>query len=181
MLSRFAAELDAPQTLPATRPSFHQTGGWYERQVPTSLLPGIVFGSDVPRLSGNVFPQAYPYEQTRPNRNSAAQLRTLQRHYTILDGNHLIIQLLEEESALFTLLIEAVRPLQIAFGARRLFQVRVQHSDDDSLLRVAVQLPAGFGGDPEQALRLFDEDWWLDNCHRSGGALVFDYEIQDAV
>jgi hypothetical protein len=72
-------------------------------------------------------------------------------------------------------------PLKNAFGESPTFQIRVQFSDDDSLVKVAVQLPADPQGEPERALRYFDEQWWLKNCHRSGGALVFDYEIQDAV
>jgi hypothetical protein len=112
---------------------------------------------------------------------ASAELRTLQRHYTILDSDRLVIELLEDEPALLPLLIDAARPLRNAFGEGRVFQLRGQLSDDDRLLRVAVQLPAKSGGDPERALRAFDEDWWLENCHRSGGALVFDYEIQDAV
>jgi len=112
---------------------------------------------------------------------ASAELRTLQRHYTILDSDRLVIELLEDEPALLPLLIEAARPLQNAFGEGRVFKLRAQLSDDDRLLRVAVQLPAKSGGYPERALRAFDEDWWLENCHRSGGALVFDYEVQDAV
>jgi len=53
--------------------------------------------------------------------------------------------------------------------------------DDDSMLKVAVQLPADFAGDPERALRSFDREWWIGNCHRSRGSLVFDYEIQVAL
>jgi hypothetical protein len=112
---------------------------------------------------------------------AGAELRTLRQHYTILDADSLVIEMLDDEAALFTLLIEAVQPLQKAFGEGRLLQVRGQSSDDDRLLKVAVRLPANFGGDPERALRAFDDDWWLDNFHRSGGALVFDYEVQDAV
>jgi hypothetical protein len=103
----------------------------------------------------------------------------LQQHYTILDTNS-TIELLEQEPALYELLAEAVGPLQNAFGEGRTVQLRLQSSGDESLLKVAVQLPADFAGDPERALRSFDDEWWLDNCHRSGGALVFDYEIQGA-
>jgi hypothetical protein len=77
--------------------------------------------------------------------------------------------------------MEAVAPLKNAFGEMPVLQVRVQSSDDDSLVKVAVQLPADLAGEPERALRSFDEHWWLKNCHRSSGTLVFDYEIQDAV
>ena len=111
----------------------------------------------------------------------AAQLSALQKDYATLGDSSRFIEVLEEEPRLFALLIEAARPLRAAFGERAALQLRAQYSDDDRLLKVGVRLPADFGADPEQALRSFDAQWWLKNCHRSGGALVFDYEIQDAV
>jgi hypothetical protein len=172
---------DASQTLPSAPPSlFHQTAGWSELQQVASFPRRIAL--DVSRLGASVLSQGYPCQQIRPNRDVATQLRILQQHYLIMDSSSLISELLGEDAALFTLLVEAVRPLRTAFGENRLLQVRVQHSDDDSLLKVAVQLPGDFGDDPESALRSFDREWWLENCHRSGGALVFDYEIrQNAV
>ena len=117
------------------------------------------------------------YKQQRPNCDFTAQVRDLQRHYTILDDDGAISQLLATEPALYSLLIEAVEPLRHAFGDKRLIYARIQSSDQDSLLKVVVRLPANFGGDPECALQIFDEEWWLNNCHRSDGALVFDYEM----
>jgi hypothetical protein len=182
MLSSLAAGLDVPQTLPGAHRSLHQAAKWYEHQQPaTSSANVVVFAPNTRRIEENLISHAYSYEQPRSNRDYAGQLRALQQHYTTLDTNRSIIEVLEEEPALYTLLLEAVRPLHNAFGERRLIQIRVQFSDDDSLLKVAVQLPADFGDDPELALRSFDRDWWVDNCHRSGGALVFDYEIRDAV
>lgn len=122
-----------------------------------------------------------PIENTECQAAFAVQLPFLQQHYTILDNNHSLIELLREDPALAALLIEAVKPLRNAFGEGRILQLRVQSSDDDSFLKVAVQLPSHFDGDPERALRSFDAGWWLENCHRSGGALVFDYEIHAAV
>jgi hypothetical protein len=122
-----------------------------------------------------------PYKQQRPNRDFTAQVRDLQRHYTILDDDDTMTGLLAEEPALYSLLIDAIVPLQRAFGDRRLVYIRIQSCDEDSLLKVAIRLPANFGGDPECALQAFDEEWWLNNCHRSGGTLVFDYEMQDAI
>jgi len=120
-------------------------------------------------------------EQIRPNLDASAQLRVLQQYYTIVESDRRFIEVLDEEAAVFRLLIEAVQPLRNAFGENQLLQVRVQYSDDDRLVKVAVQLPSDCGSDPETALRSFDTEWWLANCHRSGGVLVFDYEIQDAV
>jgi hypothetical protein len=173
--------MDALQMLPAAPSSYHEAADRYERQQATSFPSSRGSAPVLPSIAQSVLSQGYPYEQPRPNRDLAAQLRTLQQHYTILDGDKLIIELLEGEPTLFNLLVEAVQPLQTAFGATRLFQIRAQHSDDDALLRVAVRVPADYRDDPERVLRSFDRDWWLDNCQRSGGALVFDYEIQDAV
>jgi hypothetical protein len=170
-----------PQSLPAAPASSHPTTERYARQQEIGR-PGITVAASVVRgLAGGGFPPPYSYEQARPSRDHAGQLRALQRHYAILASDRLIIELLEDESALYALLLEADTPLHHAFGEKRVLQVRVLLSDDDRLIRVAVQLPADPAGDPERALRAFDGDWWLSNCHRSGGALVFDYEIQDTV
>ena len=123
----------------------------------------------------------YMYEQHQPVRDFTPQLQTLHQYYTIMDDDRTIIELLQEEPELYPLLLEAVEPLQKAFGNKRLVYIRVQTSDEDSILKVAIWLPASFGDDPERALQAFDEDWWLKNCHRSGSALVFDYEMQNAI
>jgi len=170
--------LDAPQTTVPCPPSTRRAPEWYELQ--TATLPPRI-ASEVYGSGGSFFTQGNTFEQIRPNRDVAGQVRTLRQYYTVVDSDRRVIEVLEEETALFTLLIEAVGPLQMAFGEKRLLQVRVLHSDDDRLLKVAVQLPADFGSDAEDALRSFDREWWLQNCHRSGGMLVFDYEIRDAV
>jgi hypothetical protein len=171
MLSSF----DVQQTSPLPRPHQIQKSEWYERQQPANDTLAVR------HVSSSIASQNFHYDQGRSRQNVTVQLRSLQQYYTILDGNLLVIELLEEEVALYRLLLEAVRPLQSAFGAGRIIHLRVLTSDDDRLIKVAVQLPADFGDDPERALHSFDTDWWLGNCHRSGGALVFDYEIQDAV
>jgi len=111
----------------------------------------------------------------------ANQLLSLRKCYSIADPTQPVIDLLDEQPALYSLLSEAVMPIEKAFGEGHILEMRAQFSDDDGLLKVTIQLPADFGPDPEIGLESFDRDWWLDNCHRSGGALVFDYEIQDAV
>ncbi len=171
MLSSF----DVQQTSFPPLPYPVQKTEWYERQQPANdILAARNFGRN-PSL------QSFHYDQGRSRQDVTLQLRSLQQHYTILGSNRLVIGLLEEEPALYALLIEAVGPLQNAFGEGRIIQLRIQVSDDDSFIKVAVQLPASLGDDSERALRSFDADWWLNNCHRSGGTLVFDYEIQDVV
>lgn len=191
MDNQLTAGLGSPQKIspvPIYRP---QLAEWYNiQQLGTTnsfSVTGVpAFDSlDYRVAKDNFVKQSSSYAallgQARPNRKFTAQLRTLQQHYTILDDDRPIIELLKEEPALYTLLIEAIKPLQHAFGEKRIVQVRVQSSDEDSILKVAVQLPADFRDDPERALQSFDQEWWLNNCHRSDGALVFDYEIQDAI
>ena len=74
-------------------------------------------------------------------------------------------------------LFEEARPhLRHAFPNLRGLTVREQWGSDESpLVKVTVSLPPDFAN-PEAALRMFDEEWWLENCHRSHGNLVFDYE-----
>jgi hypothetical protein len=112
---------------------------------------------------------------------SSVLLHSLQEHYEILDTENSIIEFLQQKPALLMLLLEAVESLQMAFGDNYIPQLRVLESDDGILLRIVVQLPSNFSGDPEKALHAFDVQWWLNNCHRSDGTLVFDYEIQDVV
>lgn len=100
-----------------------------------------------------------PIEGAEYQARFAPQLPFLQQHYTIVDSDHLLIELLREEPELSALLIEAVKPLQDAFGEGRVIHLRAQASDDDGFLKAAVQLPSDFDGDPERALRSFDSGW----------------------
>lgn len=153
-------------------PVLRQRAVWDEPQ-----RPGIAA-----RRSSHLFVQglAYaPFAQTPPRRDVSGDICLLQQYYLLADDGPDFVQLLERYSGLSALLAEAVRPLQAAFGDR-LFHLRVQNSDEDSLVRVTVRLPVNYEH-PEIALSAFDNSWWLNNCHRSSGILVIDYEIQDAV
>jgi hypothetical protein len=80
--------------------------------------------------------------------------------------------------AMALVLYEAVRPLYQAFG--RIMPLTLTLVPDpeggDAVARVVVQVPADWQGDPDEALRTFDEVWWLRNCSRSGGLVVWDAE-----
>ncbi len=162
------------QTQPSIPPPFRQPAAWDERQQGVVLADRSSSGGLVQVLIQD------PYKQTQIQRDLTAQLRILQRHYTIVDSDRYVSELLEDDPTLFGLLVEAVEPLQLSFGKKRILHIRVQRFDDDTLLKVAVQLPPDFPG-PEEALKSFDSEWWMNNCQRSTGTLLFDYEIQDAV
>ena len=122
---------------------------------------------------------AYHYLQTK--KDYREELRVVYQHYIILDDSATLVELFEAEPALYQLLIEAVTPLHHAFGDTAILHMHIQSSDEDSILKVAVQLPATFEGDPDCALQAFDDAWWVHQCHRSGGVLVFDYETPHAI
>jgi len=175
-----AKGFDVPQTRPQRPRPFEQSDDWYAEQRPTTTLPFDVFSAHT-HYGVQDYREYIVFDvQPRPYRNFLEELRKLQKHYLLLDEPQRIIELLRQEPSLYMLLTEAIEPLHRAFGGTRIIHARVQASDDGNLLKVAVQLPLDFA-EPEHALRSFDENWWLNNCYRSGGALVFDYEMQDAV
>jgi hypothetical protein len=178
MPSQAGAVFDIPQNLPSALTRLDQVMREYDDQpVMISLRKaGVTTGARSDNWTSSYF-----YDHPQPNIDFTVQLRTLHQHYTILDNDHTVTEILKTEPALYSLLIEAVEPLRHAFGNKRLMYIRIQSSDEDSILKVTVRLPANFGDDPERALQAFDEEWWLNNCHRSGSALVFDYEMPDAI
>jgi len=176
MPSQAEALYDSPQSIPPENKSFYQNVRVYENQQITTPTPDADFVIGM-RSGGGVLSCYY---SSQPKQDFTAQLQALQPHYTILDDDRTFIDLLATEPALHSLLIEAVEPLQHAFGDKRLIYIRILSSDEDSILKVTIRLPANFGVNPESALRAFDDEWWLNNCHRSRGVLVFDYEMQNA-
>ena len=178
MLNQFGTAFDIPENRPPDFSAFYQEVRGYKDQQIMTVPRKVRFATGT--SSGDRV-LSYFYDHPQPNKNFTEQLRALHQHYTILDDDRTVSELLETEPALYSLLNEAVEPLRHAFGDKRIIHIRVQSSDEDSILKVAVQLPADFGGDPEHALQSFDEEWWLNNCRRSGGALVFDYEMHDAI
>src|SRR5262252_4573626 len=78
---------------------------------------------------------AYLDSYPQPKKDFTAQLRALQEHYTILDDDRTVREILEAEPVLYTLLIEAIEPLRHAFGDKRIIHVRVLSSDEDTILK----------------------------------------------
>lgn len=77
------------------------------------------------------------------------------------------------------LLDESLAPLLAAFPGVDAIVVRRLVTDEGDLWRVLVQVPADQEVDYERCLHTFDQAWWLQQCHRSAGDLVFDYEVHD--
>jgi hypothetical protein len=169
---------DMPQNLLSVPPASYEDVSGYDYQQTMIPQRDPRFTTDT-SLDDRVL--SYVYEHPQPKQDFSAQLSALHQHYTILDDDRTFIELLATDPALYSLLIKAVEPLRHAFGDKRLIYIRIQSSDEDSILKVTVRLPANFGDNPEAALQAFDEEWWLNNCHRSSSLLVFDYELQNAI
>ena len=116
--------------------------------------------------------------QPRPSpRLIREQLVQLQQFYAIVSSDSLITETLEDVPALFSLLRDAVEPLRIAFGEKKLLKLEaVEAPDEGNILRVIVQLSTGTAR-PTDLMRGFKRNWWLNKCVRSQASLVFDYEI----
>jgi hypothetical protein len=174
---------DIPQTRPSVARTFYrdaicQNVGEYDNQQLRVVLQKARLATGA---SSDDRGLSYVYDHPQPKKDFAEQLRSLYQYYTILSDDRTVMELLATEPALYSLLIEAVEPLRQAFGDKRLIYIRVLSSDEDSVLKVTVRLPATFDDNPEGTLQAFDQAWWLSNCHRSGGTLVFDYEMPDAI
>jgi hypothetical protein len=75
---------------------------------------------------------------------------------------------------------ESIPYLKKAFGDDIAIDARIQENPEsgDVMLLVIAELPCTIPPleHPEELLRQFHDDWWLDNCHRGSG-LVFDYRF----
>lgn len=113
-------------------------------------------------------------------RQHEEQIRSLQQFYAVEGSESELMEILAEQTSIYSTLLDAVAPLEEAFGKPRVLTLHVLSTGDEAMLKAAVQLPEAFD-DPDGALRRFDLAWWLSNCQRSGGMLAFDYEIQDGL
>lgn len=131
------------------------------------------------REHGEGLPGGLTNDRAQPQRKEP-KLGRLERAYVIRDSE-LLSQVLEESPFLGELLWEAVAQLDCSFGPGSIKKVEVIRSDEGLSIGVIIRNCADGPNDAEDALREFDEKWWLLNCHRSDGSLVFDYEIGHGV
>ncbi len=107
-------------------------------------------------------------------------IHSLEQHYALIGPPDVIAYALDEVPALYSLLEEALAPLNRAFGEDKTLLLQGLQSEEDTVLRVIALLPAGTPK-PEEMMRQFDRDWWYANCARSDASLAFDYGTADAV
>jgi hypothetical protein len=116
-----------------------------------------------------------PYAQKEPADAANRQLISLRRSYTLVSDDELIADVLHEVPALYSLLKEAVKPLQEAFDESVILRLDALTSEEDVTLRVVVKTASGTADDAAR-IRKFKRNWWLKNIARSRASLIFDYE-----
>ena len=143
MPSQSAQPFDKPQMFRSAPPSYHQTQSGYERQQIGSIPPKVS-SIDAKRSGRRRNSLDYLYQQRLARPDFTGQMLSLQQHYTILESNDVIIKFLDEQPSIYILLKEAVKPLQSVFGPERIIRMRTQVSDDESLIKIAVQFTEDF-------------------------------------
>jgi hypothetical protein len=106
-------------------------------------------------------------------------INKVEAHYIITEGKERVAGLFCEQRELPKLLLEAVRPLRTSFG-EKLLQLQANSDGDDIFLKSTILWP-GDAASARAALDNFDQSWWLDNCTRAHGHLIFDYELVDGL
>lgn len=150
---------------PPIRPQQH----WFRQD------PDISIRSPRDPVRNNV--GIFPQQIENTSRVSVELLSVLRQNY-IIQATQELTNFLSAFPVLGFLLCEAVRPIRDAFGDQHFLQIGLEGSEDGFVINAVISLPENFPN-PENALREFDQHWWLENCSRSYGSLVFDYELRD--
>jgi hypothetical protein len=114
---------------------------------------------------------AYRYEEEQ------RELENLRRAYVFTDSS-LVRAFLREHRALPVILLDAIPWLKKAFGNSAPFQLQLMVEEDEPTILCGLVLWTESLTSAQEALRRFDESWWLSNCRRASGNLIFDYELR---
>lgn len=105
------------------------------------------------------------------------ELGALRQAYVFADSS-LVRTFLREHRALPVLLLDAVPWLKSAFGDTATLQLQLMIEEDEPTALCGLVLWTDSLASAQEALRRFDESWWLNNCRRASGNLVFDIELR---
>ncbi len=155
-----------------------------------SEQPGLQFGSIIQRPTSNppgtfepLWSRSRLHGEGQKIRFSTADdhgsdVESTIRNYTITGDQQSVLSVIRNRPNLGRLLVEAVAPLRRSFGENVVLRLDLLVGDEDPTLRAVAVVPAAFPG-PEAALARFDTGWWLDNWHRGGAMVNFDWESRN--
>lgn len=81
------------------------------------------------------------------------------------------------ENRLRGLLLQARGPLAAAFGEAAVKTLRLVRDDEGFRTLFCLVMVPGDMQEARRALRLFDQQWWVDGCGQAAGKLNFDFEL----
>jgi hypothetical protein len=107
---------------------------------------------------------------------SDSPMQELEPAYSISDPESIDAFLRNNRSAI-SLLKEAPAALSAAFGRKASKTLRLVEDDEGAQALFCFVAFAGSLADAIDALKSFDENWWLDRCAQVAGKLNFDFEL----
>ena len=105
--------------------------------------------------------------------SSGTSLRGLDDTY-VVENRSMVVRFIEE-NRLLGMLLQAIKPLNTHFGERSIKMLSILSDDEGSETLFCLVATTGGLQQNRQALRAFDEDWWLSRAKQAAGALNFDF------
>lgn len=105
-----------------------------------------------------------------------ALLCKVRRHY-VLPSDSTVMTFLTQHRMLPPILLEAAPQLEVCFGAQAVFTLRAPIDESGSQTLYSVAMWPGDVSEVREALRKFDDTWWIDHSREALGYLTFTYEL----
>jgi hypothetical protein len=120
----------------------------------------------------------HQYHQEKPESTpvSERELNDVRARYVFSEPAEVEL-FLKDHRTIPGLLLEAAAYLRNCFGPIVPLRLTVSLEEDGSRTLQALAVWNGPLNEAKNALARFDMDWWLDNCRRSSGRTIFDYEL----
>jgi hypothetical protein len=95
----------------------------------------------------------------------------------VIPANSYATEFLNEHLSVAPMLLEALPQLKTYFGADTTFSLRAPLDESGSCILYAVAMWPGKVDRVRDALRRFDDEWWLRRAGETSGLLTFTYEL----
>lgn len=94
----------------------------------------------------------------------------------VLENRDTVLQFIERHH-LVGILLQAIEPLQEAFTQKSVKTLSLVTDEDGFETLFCLIMTPGDVQEAVQALKRFDQDWWLARSHHLSGRLNFDFEL----
>jgi len=119
---------------------------------------------------------AKPYLTLRDQMSPAAQAQAEAKARAVLDAD--VHRFLAAHPDIALVLDEMAAPLHACFGQHTAVLEVLTDGEEGDFLSLLVHMPHATAQGAAAALTRFDEAWWVHHCHRTGGLLVVDFQLE---